>query len=409
MNKTTQPSNGKPSSSTGLRNTIISPDLHEMILRIYDAAADPSLWCGVLDDVVARAGAQGSVMFEWQNINGRQALSTPFYSDFYTPEALSMYVVKCMELEAKDQAIIREHTKSHDTVELIDDTVLAESVEALKKQEHVQKLLKLGVFHRAAGVLNKDNPWISMFSLQFSIDRNNMNEDERYYLSKILPHIAKSYDLSLPMRQLNQQYSGALAAIDQLMIGICVIDNSGNIVLSNSEFERQIESYSKFRKTPNGKLLLDNDVDQQNFSAMQGHALDHGKFGARPRKEAIAVTSDSFLCIEITPIKQSGAFGSAPLDGYVVYSTDTSLPFRCNTDPIQSAFGLTNTELSIVEAIFDGLSNSEIAERRDRSVETVNTQVKSVLSKSNCNTRTQLVRMMMRFGTDFLTPSVPIA
>ena len=84
------------------------------------------------------------------------------------------------------------------------------------------------------------------------------------------------------------------------------------------------------------------------------------------------------------------------------------MPFRCNTDPIQSAFGLTKTELSIVEAIFDGLSNPEIAERRGRSVETVNTQVKSVLSKSNCNTRTQLVRMMMRFGTDFLAPAVPV-
>ena len=214
-----------------------------------------------------------------------------------------------MELEARDQAIIREHTKNHDTVELLDDTVLADSIEVLKKQEHVQKLLKLGIFHRAASVLNKDNPWISMFSLQFSVDRDNMNEDERYYLSKILPHIAKSYDLGLPMRQLNQQYSGALSAIDQLMIGICVIDKSGNIVLSNNEFERQIESYSKFHKTPNGKLLLDNDIDQQKFSAMQSHALEHGKYGARPRKEAIETTSDNFLCIEITPIKQSDEFG----------------------------------------------------------------------------------------------------
>ena len=95
------------------------------------------------------------------------------------------------------------------------------------------------------------------------------------------------------------------------------------------------------------------------------------------------------------------------MQGYVVYSTDTSLPFRCNIDSIQTVFGLTDTELAIVEAIGEGLSNPEIAERRGRSVETVNTQVKSVLSKSNCHTRTQLVRMMMRFGTNFLSPEAP--
>lgn len=227
--------------------------------------------------------------------------------------------------------------------------------------------------------------------------------EERDYLSKLLPHMAKAYDLGLPMRQLDHLRSGALAAIDQLSIGICVLDKDGRMVLSNNEFERQIESYRKFHRTSDGKLYLDNDIDQKNFSSLMGHANHHGKFGARPRKEAIKTTTDEFLCIEVTPITHATAIGTAPLNGSIVFSTDTSLPFRCNTDPIKSVFGLTDTELSIVETIVDGLSNLEIAERRGRSVETINTQVKSVLAKTKCSTRTQLVRMMMRFDTDFTT------
>ena len=385
----------------------LSPDLHQIILRIYDTAADPSVWQNVLNEIVDSVGAQGAVIFEWQDRDGNKALTAPFFSSFYSEAALGLYIDKYQALEAADQAILRHHTQGGDTVDLIDDTVLANSIEELQQQEHVKKLRKLGVFRRAAGVLNKDNPWISLFSIQMGVDKQTFCPQKQQYLSQLLPHVAKAYDLGLPMRQLDHLRSGALAAIDRLTIGICVLDKAGRVVLMNNEFKRQTESYKKFSYSPDGKLRLDNSLDQKNFTALVGHVLQHGKFGARPRKEAIEVSTDSFLCIEVTPATQFEELGSSPLQGYVVYSTDTSLPFRCNTDSIQTVFGLTDTELAIVEAIGEGLSNPEIAERRGRSVETVNTQVKSVLSKSNCHTRTQLVRMMMRFGTNFLSPEAP--
>ncbi|MGY9057926.1 MAG: helix-turn-helix transcriptional regulator [Alphaproteobacteria bacterium] len=78
---------------------------------------------------------------------------------------------------------------------------------------------------------------------------------------------------------------------------------------------------------------------------------------------------------------------------------------HCDTAPIKSAFGLTDAELSLVEFISEGFTNPEIAERRNRSVETINTKVKSILSKSQCANRTQFVRTMMRFGTNFVFTS----
>lgn len=111
------------------------------------------------------------------------------------------------------------------------------------------------------------------------------------------------------------------------------------------------------------------------------NALNHGRFGARPRKEAVVSSVDPVLCIEIAPLTRSEEISSRSFDGFILCSTDTSLPVRCDPTPMQSTFGLTPAEMAIVNSIGQGLTNPEIAERRERSVATVNTQVKSILSK----------------------------
>ncbi|MCR9061833.1 MAG: LuxR C-terminal-related transcriptional regulator [Rhodobacteraceae bacterium] len=110
------------------------------------------------------------------------------------------------------------------------------------------------------------------------------------------------------------------------------------------------------------------------------------------------------MCIEITPLQKSDEIGNGLFGGFVLCSTDTSLPVMCDKTRIRQAFGLTSAEASLVDAIGEGLTNPEIADRRNRSVSTVNAQTKSILAKSNCANRTQFVRMMMRFGASFLTP-----
>ena len=72
----------------------LSTDSSDAILRIYDTAADPSLWQNVLDDIVESVGAQGSVIFEWQNQNGSQHLTSPFFSNFYSAKALACIIHK---------------------------------------------------------------------------------------------------------------------------------------------------------------------------------------------------------------------------------------------------------------------------------------------------------------------------
>ncbi|WP_029062474.1 helix-turn-helix transcriptional regulator [Labrenzia sp. DG1229] len=382
----------------------MSDEIQDLTLKIYDAVADPGRWGAALDQLVDRVGAQGSIIFEWEDSEGDHRLTAPIHSGFYSSDAISVYLSKCQDMEARDQAIIRKHTHDDDEIVLLDDTLLASSVDELKQQEHVQKLMRLGIFHRAAGVMNKDNRWLSLFSVQLNAARNPLDAKERYFLSQVLPHVAKALDLSIPIRQLQSRYQRVLSAIDELAIGVCVLDSRAMIVARNEEFRRQQETYRLLRVGQGGQLRIADRSGQSQLDRLMSDWREHGRFGGRPRKESILSHTEIPLCIEITPLQKSDEIGNGLFGGFVLCSTDTSLPVMCDKTRIRQAFGLTSAEASLVDAIGEGLTNPEIADRRNRSVSTVNAQTKSILAKSNCANRTQFVRMMMRFGASFLTP-----
>ena len=374
----------------------------DIILRAYDTVADGALWPEVLQDFAEQIGAMGCIAFEWQGVKPERRLAVGLASSAYDPAEIQKYIDLQITAETRDQDIFESHSLMQDGIDLIEDDVLADTVDDLKQLPNVQVLQKLGILHRAAGLLNKDNPAQSRFSVQLGVHRGRLTEAERAHLSLVLPHIAKALDLGRPAGQLARQHQGMMAAMDRLVIGVCVLDPNGYVVVKNEEFRRQRDTYRMYKTEQNGALRFAKPEDQARFAALMESAMNHGQFGARPRKEAIATDAESFLCVEIAPLTKSEEIGSGTFGGFIVYSTDTSRPIRCQTAPMKAAYGLTDTEMSLVDAIADGLTNAQIAEMRNRALPTINAQVKSILSKTQCSTRTQFVRLLTGFGGEYL-------
>ena len=374
-------------------------DIRQAVLGIYDTVADQSIWPSVLDRLADQLNARGCLIFEMEN----QGLSAPLTSSWYDASALRDYIDTHRESELADHRIFQNHSLAHDSVDIVPDSVLYEDLAEFRSRPNVRHVMQFGILHRAAALLSKDNPNISRFSVQFRSDRGGITAVESAYLNSLLPHIAKALELGRPARQLERENRGLLAAMDRLNIGVCILDPKGRVVQANAEFERQQAAYRVFKTAPDGELQLTEDQDQKLFDTLKSDALNHGKFGARPRKEAVSADDKTYLCIEVSPLDRSDEIGSGIFGGCIVYSTDTSLPLRCQTLPVKLAYGLTDAELSLADAIAEGLTNAQIAERRGRAVATINGQVKSILSKTGCATRTQFVRLLMSFGSDFLT------
>lgn len=377
-------------------------DIRDDVLSIYDAATDARRWPDVLQRIADRIDAVGCIVFEWQAPFGDRSLHASHCSAYYDPESVRTYIDRHFADEAADQDAFEAHSLAADSIDLIEDDVLAPSSAALRAKPNVVTLQKLGILHRAAGLLNKDNTAISRFSVQFGVDRAGPTPEHRHHLGQLLPHIAKALDLGQAAAQLGRTHGGVLNLLEKLKVGICVLDPAGHVVQTNEEFQRQQAAHAVFHQDLKGKLRFRRPHDQKQFEALVTDALHHGQYGGRPRKEAIATDAEGFLCIEVAPLHQADEIGSKTFGGYILHSTDTSVPVSCDITLVQRAHGLTDSERAVMELIGQGLTNRQIAEVRGRAIATINAQVKSILSKTHCATRTQLVRMMMSFGVSYL-------
>jgi DNA-binding CsgD family transcriptional regulator len=181
------------------------------------------------------------------------------------------------------------------------------------------------------------------------------------------------------------------------------------VILKNREFQRQIESYPVYRVGPTGKLLFNEPGTERAVRRLLADLSNHGHFGARPRKEAVTAILDGDdyrLCIEVSPLNAMAEFGTKPLAGHILYSLDTTLPASLNTGLMANLFGLTAAETMVLSLMAEGLTNREIAERRVKSVETINSQAKSILAKTMSANRTQLIRLATNLSANFLTAPI---
>ena len=76
-------------------------------------------------------------------------------------------------------------------------------------------------------------------------------------------------------------------------------------------------------------------------------------------------------------------------------------------DTVQDAFGLTLAEVEIVRGLTLGQPLKDIAESRGRSLETVRTQLRSILSKTETHGQPELVRMVLGLMDVALVPGAP--
>lgn len=383
-------------------------EYRDLVLGIYQAVSDPDEWQPVLDRVTELVDATGCLVFEWHLRDSQRRLEIPLMSSTYDPAQVVDYFERNQKWEAQDHDIFDRQLMSLDHIELLSEEILYDDKNDYLSRPHVKELLSLGIRYRTGALLDKDNPFRARFSLAFGEDRGPLKPGELAILQNILPHLAKALELSRPVGIPGEEHRALLAVMDRLNIGVCLIDAWGRIAQTNTEFERQADSFDFFFKDPKGRLKLRKAADQRMLNTLLQDALHHGRFGARPRKEAIFVDTDgvsSTLCVEIVPIEKLSELGSRAFSGALLLSRDTRQPVHIDIDLLKRAFDLTHTESAVVEQVCQGLTNAEIAEQRERSVETINAQMKSVLGKTKAANRTQLVRLLCNYslpGTYFL-------
>ncbi|SDD39984.1 transcriptional regulator, LuxR family [Ruegeria marina] len=384
-------------------------DRHDQIVvSIYDAALDPGKWPALLTEIAHYVGAMGAMIFEVGTPDDKPHLLASHFSDTYDADLVRGYLLLHKDLEIANQAIFARHSKATDEIQLIPDSVLAATEAELLARPNQKTMMQYGIRYRCGALLNKDQLFHDRFSMQFGADAANDLPMRLAKASRLLPHIAKALSIGRPIQAMQRRHGTIVEALDKLDVGFCVLDDRMNVIMGNEEFRRQTEEAGVFRKDPRGRLSFRQDSDLGRARALMTGVEGHGRFGARPRKEALEVdhsggpAATGALCIDISPLHKNRELGEGPVAGYLLMSTDTSRRYRLELPTIASLFDLSNAECAVLELMAEGKTNKQIAQERGRSLDTVNAQVKSILLKSNCANRTQAIRMVTNISSGFL-------
>lgn len=373
----------------------------DLIADIYDAAIDPSVWPKTLTKLAQALGANGAIFFEVSNRGGTDYIIAPHASENFSPKAIKGYLEEFNDQEIIDQEhFARLSGQDHD-LNLISDTEFYPDTTTLDNLPNVQAMLKNGLHHRAGTLLNFDCWKIDRFALQYGISHGPITPKEKAAARVLLPHIAKSLRVGRPLGS-ESHFIALQSRLDALAFGVAVIDGKSNLILANKHFHEGLDRHQVFQLQRTGQLKLLSIENQKRYNTMIAEDSVHGISGRNPRNEALLFPVDNgALFVEICPAANHPELHGLPKGSRLITVFDSSEKHAINIDIVSRFFALTKTELETLDLMGNGYSNAQIAEIRNRSLETVGTQVKTLFRKTNTSNRTELVQLAVSLNSPF--------
>jgi len=364
---------------------------------IYDAAIDPSIWSRTLDKGAQVLGAKGAILLIIdQHSEGGFAVN--HYSQIWSraPERTAMYNEKFAHYEKPVWNKLFGMPKQTPVL----DTEFWADVPDLRNRPDYQYLREnVGIVHKCAARLNDNLSWWDTLVLHFDEKIKKIPPDSITSLVQILPHVAKSVELARSFDNLKKQYDAVLTVLDHVQVGLCIALENGDIVIKNREACRILDEKDGIRLSNNGKIFcFDSTQNAQLQSAIE--KVSKTACGENNTHELLLVSDRcsgrEALLVEVAPLRDYSSELDRNLTGALITLVDQSNTQPFSVNRTVAAYKLTKAESAVCQLLVDGSTTTEIAEKRNVSPETVKTQVKSVLQKTHCSRRSDLIRLVLK-------------
>lgn len=230
-------------------------------------------------------------------------------------------------------------------------------------------------------------------------------------LSRLMPHIRRAVHLRRRLQRAEHLASLSYAAFEALPGCAVVVDSECHVLYANSAAEkclsrRDLPVYlSSEMNSGKMRLNVDNRGNAARLGAMISEAAYVGNGGAM-RFEVDTGSGNrirQFALFVLPQPTQSSAdkIFSGAGDPVLVMINELSRPTLVNPSLLRDLFGLSIAESSVAMALLGGQTSEAVARDRDVSLETVRTQIRMVLRKTN----TSSLREFERIGAmlDMLT------
>lgn len=257
-----------------------------------------------------------------------------------------------------------------------------------------------GQHHMLIGAVgDRDHSVVGFFR-----DACEFSAKDKLTLATLLPHIQRAIQLSQRLQKAEADARVGYAAFESLHGSAIVVDAELNVLFANSSAERMlrrrafpiaIASASHTNGCP--RLVVSNRDKALRLRALVDNAAHGGSGGALPLDLHTGEDDQiNQLAVFISP--QPPQFFPLDLDHraptpVLILITELSRPSAPKPSLLSDLFGLSIAEGAVALALLGGQTAECVARERDVSLETVRSQIRTVLRKTDASNLRDLERI----------------
>ncbi len=379
--------------------------LSDVIGLIYEGATNPGRWTkDILPSVADYIEAPKAVLFSpfqmprdggYLHVHGISQQQMELYASRYHAEDINASIANSNGLIFEGNVITYQKYLTRE--QLVESKYYKEYL----SREDMGQLMAAIVF--GPGSDSKES--ISVFSLWRGIDDPIYTEQERERLRLLVPHLSRSIGVMQRIRSAELTVASSLAALDRLLTGVLLTDNSGAVVFANHAAQCMLESGNGLRlrkltdTTGLGELVAENARLNKTIAEAVSATLNRDPFATPHFSKCITVPQTSGVtsyALQFSALGRHNEFGAYAA---IIFIADGAQEVEIDPALLQSAYGLTPAEATVAVALLESGSAKEVADTLGTSPNTVNTQIKQIYAKLGVDSRARFVKLLMGLAT----------
>lgn len=359
----------------------------------------PETWPSVIDRCVEEVGAKTAALLSLDAVGGtnyRINVISALYRNELTEADIKYWVT---ELSQYDE-IGHRYGMTLPAQTVFRDLDVNPDVKNLDSQpDYVFLLNKVGVRRKLAARLLDNNRYITTLGFQFSSEIDNVPDSAHRSMINLVPHVAKAVEMGILYERLQSTYSMVLSALDYVGLGLCIVDAKGRAIVVNKEAERIFDAGLGVHLAGRKIIQCSDGVASKALKEAIAHVLLAQGKRSTAAERIISIrhgVHDNPVLIEVSPLPDRLDEINVNEECALIQMIDINCQRHCSTFAFSHAYKLTAAEAEVSSLITEGMTNADIADARNTSIETVKSQIKSILRKARVSSRIELIRKILK-------------
>ena len=375
-----------------------------IIVKIYDAALQPTLWPEVLQEIVVFTNSKTAIFTALDQLNPNHDFvfthQIPQVGlDAYQEERIQVIDMQLhvpLWQQAGVGGIVNQDLSHYAHMPTDSDQFV-----------FYDKCLKPADIVYFGGVLLEEGKhrW-SVLGIHRALQSQPYTDDELTVLARLGTHLRRALQIHRQLSVVQHENQELYKLLDCLNVGVMILDQQKCIRYSNLNATKILEKsallypnqFNHLKTNTRFQAQLDQYIDSALYQQKSVNVIDCGGVLGLYENE-----QDHPLMLTVVPLSKMPQWGVHHIaqPHVVVFLTERSQQRQLAKQFMHNTYDLSKRELQLCELFLNGLELDEIAQHCDISIQSVRTYFKNIFSKTHCNGQVELIRLLNGLTLDF--------